>query len=107
MRIGSKIHVDNFYEAQLLFHNNYFTNRFAYLLKQKLDKIIQNRKVKKIYFVGYENYSEMLLYELTQLYDKDYDKDIVVDFLEFPQNYPLQTYLPLFVIHNFQKMTKI
>ena len=60
MRIGSKIHVNNFYEAQLLFHNNYFTNRFAYLLKQKLDKIIQNREVQKVYFVGYENYSEML-----------------------------------------------
>lgn len=71
MRIGSKIHVNNFYEAQLLFHNNYFTNRFAYLLKQKLDEIIQNRTVKRIYFVGYENYSEMLLYELTQLCDKD------------------------------------
>ena len=27
--------------------------------------------------------------------------------LEFPQNYPPQTYLPPFVIHNFQKMTKI
>lgn len=71
MRIGSKIHVDNFYEAQLLFHNNYFTNRFAYLLKQKLDEILQNREGEKIYFVGYENYSEMLLYELTQLYDED------------------------------------
>ena len=28
-------------------------------------------------------------------------------FLEFPQNYPPQIYLPPFVIHNFQKMAKI
>lgn len=68
MRIGSKIHVDDFYEAELLFHNNYFTNRFAYLLKQRIPQIVNCEENNKVYFVGYENYSEMLLYELSQIY---------------------------------------
>lgn len=68
MRLGSKIHVDDFYEAQLLFHNNYFTNRFAYLLKKKLEELRDVSDTRKLYFIGYEKYSEMLLYELTQLF---------------------------------------
>ena len=36
VRIGSKIHVRTFYEAELLFHNNYYTSRFAYWLFHEL-----------------------------------------------------------------------
>lgn len=66
MRIGSKIHIDCFYEAEVLFYNNYYTSRFAYLLQQQLGIVINLNK--KILFIGYETYSEMLIRELTKFY---------------------------------------
>lgn len=67
VRIGSKIHIRTFYEAELLFHNNYYTSRFAYWMR---GEIINNPKIihgNKITLVGYENYSEMLLSELRDM----------------------------------------
>lgn len=67
VRIGSKIHIRTFFEAELLFHNNYYTSRFAYWMR---GEIIKNPKLNhehKITLVGYENYSEMLLNELQEM----------------------------------------
>lgn len=38
MRLGSTIHIDTFYEAELLFSNRLFANRFAYLLVNDIIK---------------------------------------------------------------------
>lgn len=65
VRIGSKIHVRTFYEAELMFHNNYYTSRFAYWLFLELNKEIDKKK--PLILVGYENYSEMLLSELCNM----------------------------------------
>lgn len=68
VRIGSKIHVQTFYEAELLLHNNYYTSRFAYWLYNRL---CANRNLKKkapFVLVGYEDYSEMLLNELAAMF---------------------------------------
>lgn len=67
VRIGSKIHVRTFYEAELLFHNNYYTSRFAYWLFRELLEHIEMDKQKQFVLVGYENYSEMLLSELCNM----------------------------------------
>lgn len=69
VRLGSKIHIENFYEAELLFHNNYYTMRFAFLIVRDLQKrhLLENRK--NIVLVGYEIYSEMLLYEMKKFID--------------------------------------
>lgn len=67
VRIGSKIHIKKFYEAELLLHNNYYTSRFAYWL---FEEICANENInpdKQITLVGYENYSEMLLNELREM----------------------------------------
>ena len=67
MRIGSKLHIETFYEAELLFHNNYYVSRFADLILRR----IPLNKEKKIIFVGYETYSELLLYKMvTELRDR-------------------------------------
>lgn len=76
VRIGSKIHLDSFYEAELLFHNSYYTSRFAKLISQRLLKLSEINNLKKYvnYFneniqtiiIGYEIYSEMLVYELSE-----------------------------------------
>lgn len=60
MRIGSKIHIDTFYEAELLFYNDYYVNRFAYMVLEQLVK--ENIDFEKpICLIGYEIYSEMLI----------------------------------------------
>lgn len=71
MRLGSKIHLNMFYEAEHLFYNNYYTSRFACLLLKKLREDLKkkNDAVDKtpICLVGYETYSEMLLCELKNM----------------------------------------
>lgn len=60
MRIGSKLHITSFFEAELLFHNNYYVSRFAELIIKRLT-IDSSRKT---ILVGYETYSELLLYKI-------------------------------------------
>ena len=60
MRIGSKIHIDSFFEAEILFHNNYYISRFVNLILKKLPSGDKN----KLILVGYETYSELLLYKM-------------------------------------------
>lgn len=63
VRIGNKIHITTFYEAELLFHNNYYISRFAYWLVKEISKGKLDTSV-EITLVGYETYSEMLLQEV-------------------------------------------
>ena len=42
VRLGSKVHLDEFYQAELLFQNNYFTTRFAYLVVDDIFKTMSN-----------------------------------------------------------------
>lgn len=69
MRLGSKIHIRDFYEAELLFHNNYYTSGFAYKIIKEIDRDGVSFE-KPIMIVGYETYSEMLLYEIVNLMKK-------------------------------------
>ncbi len=73
MRLGSKVHIHAFYEAELLLFNNYYVNRFSYLLAEKIQKKIENKNC-PIWLIGYENYSEMLINRL-----KQYMEDIVLN----------------------------
>lgn len=66
-RIGSKIHIKTFYEAELLFHNSYYTSRFAYWMFKQIEERRDIDKTKSISLIGYENYSEMLLNELQNM----------------------------------------
>lgn len=82
VRIGSKIHIKKFYEAELLLHNNYYTSRFAYWL---FEEICANESIdlkKQITLVGYENYSEMLLNELSEMLKV---KGIFTDYIIYEQ----------------------
>ncbi len=77
MRIGSKLHISEFFEAELLFHNNYYVARFALLILRRLEKELQ--KDKSIMFVGYETYSELLLYEIvTNLNAKGFNSSYMI-----------------------------
>lgn len=75
MRIGSKLHIGNFFEAELLFHNNYYVVRFAKLLLEHF----RCDKEKQTVFVGYETYSELLLYKIViELKNQGYDATYMV-----------------------------
>ena len=73
MRIGSKLHINEFYEAELLFHNNYYVARFAQLIIRRLKERSALCNDKPMMLVGYETYSELLLSEImTHLNDRGY-----------------------------------
>ena len=58
--IGNKIIVKNYYEADTIFLNNFFADRFAYLIAHKIQDIILG-KGKELILIGYKYYSEFLL----------------------------------------------
>lgn len=66
VRIGNKIHITTFYEAELLFHNNYYISRFAYWMAKEIGKLNLDLS-KKLTLVGYETYSELLLQQVQDL----------------------------------------
>jgi hypothetical protein len=61
--IGNKIIVRNYYEADLMFQNNFFTDRFAYLIAHNIYNEIISKKLhnKKLLLIGYNHYSEVLI----------------------------------------------
>lgn len=74
-RVGSKIYVDSFYEAELLFHNAGTVKRFAYLIASD---IISSGKIKEggfTFIVGYENYSAILIQEVERLLTEFYGSE--------------------------------
>lgn len=66
VRLGSKIHIDHFYEAELLFHNIGNINRFAYLIAGDIAQDIPG-DIEHVVLVGYENYSSVLLQTVARL----------------------------------------
>lgn len=62
MRLGSTIHIGQFYEAELLFGNQYFVSRFALLILREIYPELELNKEITLY--GYGIYSESLLVEI-------------------------------------------
>lgn len=79
VRLGSKIHINNFYEAELLFHNVGNINRFAYLVARDITKdVLLDDNL--IFLVGYENYSSVLLQEIARLLS-DYNSELKISWV--------------------------
>jgi len=79
IRIG-KVHLDTFYEAQLLFGNAYWTDIFAaYLYRLIIHKVneIQMTKERPIIIYGYETYSSLTLSKVVSFLErKGYNANI-------------------------------
>ena len=78
MRLGSKIHIHDFYQAESLFQNNYYTRGFALTLARKIKEqiitFIESKKPSErieVVLMGYERYSELMLYQLTGILNDD------------------------------------
>jgi len=70
--LGSKIITENFYEADTLFQNSFFVDRFAFLITKQ----IVEKKLDKIVLIGYGLYSEFLLNTIKSFIEK-FHKDII------------------------------
>ncbi len=71
MRLGSTIHVNHFYEAEILFGNSLFVDRFALLVIKRLLKPLEGKQEPlnssdKITLYGYTNYSEQTVFRTMQ-----------------------------------------
>jgi hypothetical protein len=67
IRVGSKIHMDSFYEAELLFHNIGNIYRFAFLLGSDILIHVKDIQNSNIIIVGYETYSSILVQEIARI----------------------------------------
>jgi len=61
IRLGSKMHIEDFYEAELLFHSLSIVTRFAYLIVQHILSSSFFDRDRPVLLVGYEAYSTILL----------------------------------------------
>lgn len=75
---GSKIHFKDFVEAELLFHNSYYNQGFAYLTVQEILTYINEHNTdafSEIVLVGYETYSELYLQEVKRQLEDYFEED--------------------------------
>lgn len=108
VRLGSKIHVDTFYEAELLLHNVGTVKRFAYLLakeiikdiKEKGDVFVNDLECGKryLFLLGYENYSAVLMQEVYRLIKDCYGDESKIEWL-------IDTRSEDFPVLSFDKLT--
>ncbi|MBD5393075.1 MAG: hypothetical protein HDR71_02150 [Lachnospiraceae bacterium] len=81
MRLGSTVHVNLFYEAELLFGNKLFVSRFAYLIVKDLSEKLKG--ITKLTLYGYATYSELLVFEVMNIIKRAFSiKDIDYAILE-------------------------
>lgn len=76
-RLGSKIHIADFYYAKRFFQNHFFASRFAFMLSKEIIELISRddvwdgfNKNNGITLVGYGVYSELLI-SLVEKFIKD------------------------------------
>lgn len=69
VRLGSKMHLEDFYEAELLFQNISMVTRFAYLIVRGLLDENPNHE-EPLLLLGYETYSTILLEYIVKFLDE-------------------------------------
>lgn len=79
MRLGSTIHIENFYEAEILFGNKLFVSRFALLLFKDMQTSIE--QVEKLTLYGYGTYSETVLVQMRDMILSYYNGEKDVDYI--------------------------
>ena len=83
MRLGSTIHIDCFYEAELLFGNRLFASRFSFLLVKYISESKGFCDSKKITLYSYALYSEILVVKTIHMLEKLFpEKEIDYAILE-------------------------
>lgn len=68
-KLGSKIHISEFYYAKKLFQNSFFTTPLAFIISEKIKKDVSN--IYDISIIGYETYSGFLVSTIRNFLSKD------------------------------------
>jgi hypothetical protein len=70
-KLGSKIHISDFFYAKRLFYNSFYASRFAYIIANHIfiELLIKGgrQKHEQITLIGYSNYSELLVSNIRRL----------------------------------------
>ena len=77
-RVGSKLIIKNFYEADSMFQSSFFTERLAYLIVCEIIKskcLADIDKNHKAVLIGYKPYSELLVKSLKEMINSTYKLD--------------------------------
>lgn len=75
-RLGSKIHISDFYYAKRLFQNSFFTTPLAFIIANDIKEKIS--KGKKYTIVGYETYSSFFISTIRNI-SKQINQDIDIN----------------------------
>ena len=79
-RIGSKLHLSDFYYAKRMFQNGFFAGRIAFLIAKDIIRTISpedlnNIKTNGLTIIGYEMYSELLINMIDKFLRKKWKLD--------------------------------
>ena len=77
MRLGSTIHIDSFYEAELLYSNQLFVSRFAYLLAEAICKNKEFQACPDITLYSYALYSELLVVKVKSILEEMFSEKTI------------------------------
>lgn len=83
-RIGSKMIIKNFYEADTLFQNTFYSERLAYLVAKSMITSKCVERTNSIILIGYKPYSESLVKSIKKLlncYYHDTHKEVVKNYI--------------------------
>lgn len=79
VQMTPKIHVTEFFNAQIVFSNNYFVKCFSFLIAMRIINSTNIENINKICLVGYESHSEMVLEEITRLLKAYYKECVLIE----------------------------
>ena len=98
MRLGSKVHIESFYEMSFLFYRTTIANRLAFMILRKIIECNQNIDLIKdpVLFYGYASYSKAVLTSLSEILQayrscKNSRTENLVAFASFQHNLMLES----------------
>lgn len=77
-KLGSKIHISDFYYAKRMFYNSFFANRFAFFIASYiLNNQLKNNALRPFTLIGYSYYSELMVSNTRRLLSQFLGNNIV------------------------------
>lgn len=78
-QVGDNIIIEKYYEADFLFQNSFFVERFAFLISNRIwGEVKENHDRNNIVLVGYNNYSNMLLDYIKKYLEDKSNKSYII-----------------------------
>ena len=72
-KLGSKIHISDFYYAKRLFYNSFYSNRFSFLIAKYIKEhvLVDYNISEKFTLIGYSHYSDLLVSNTRRLLEEN------------------------------------